>query len=112
MVKGKSLGILDSLFNRYLVYKIPNFLGFYIPCKFFSDGNDHTFMGRQYDLCNLHREMAAGDESGIEGILNRLERQRNLSFGFDLRSKGNGTSFPSIHAKDDRYLGTSIDAVS
>nr|XP_023888575.1 protein PTST homolog 2, chloroplastic [Quercus suber]POF21939.1 protein ptst, chloroplastic [Quercus suber] len=55
-------------------------------------------------------EMAAGDESGIEGILNRLERQRNLSFGFDLRSKGNGTSFPRIHAKDDRHLGTSIDA--
>ncbi|KAL0003998.1 hypothetical protein SO802_011559 [Lithocarpus litseifolius] len=55
-------------------------------------------------------EMAAGVESGIEGILNRLERQRNLSFGFDLRSKGNGTSFPSIHAKDDRHLGTSIDA--
>ncbi|KAK4598371.1 hypothetical protein RGQ29_015732 [Quercus rubra] len=55
-------------------------------------------------------EMAAGDESGIEGILNRLERQRNLSFGFDLRSKGNDTSIPSIHAKDDKHLGTSIDA--
>ncbi|KAL4639330.1 hypothetical protein ACB092_03G210100 [Castanea dentata] len=55
-------------------------------------------------------EMATGDESGIEGILNRLERQRTLSFGFDSRSKGNGSSFPSIHAKDDKHLGTSIDA--
>lgn len=69
-------------------------------------------MGRRYDSCNLHREMATGDESGIEGILNRLERQRTLSFGFDSRSKGNGSSFPSIHAKDDKHLGTSIDAVS
>lgn len=43
-------------------------------------------------------EMEAEDESGIEGILNRLERQRNLAFGFESSSK------------DDRHLGNTIDA--
>ena len=44
--------------------------------------------------------MEAEDESGIEGILNRLEGQRNLAFGFESSSK------------DDRHLGNTIDAVS
>uniref|UniRef100_A0A803MBJ2 Uncharacterized protein n=1 Tax=Chenopodium quinoa TaxID=63459 RepID=A0A803MBJ2_CHEQI len=40
-------------------------------------------------------ELAAEDESGIEGILNRLERQRNLSFGFKLGK--NGTNVENVN---------------
>ncbi|XP_021731128.1 uncharacterized protein LOC110698030 isoform X2 [Chenopodium quinoa] len=41
------------------------------------------------------RELATEDESGIEGILNRLERQRNLSFGFKLGK--NGTEVDNVN---------------
>lgn len=36
MVKGKSLGILDSLFNRLVVCKIANFLGFIYTANFLA----------------------------------------------------------------------------
>lgn len=43
--------------------------------------------------------MAVDDESGIEGILQRLERQRNLSFG--LKSGKNGTSVDYVNEDID-----------
>ncbi|KAF5449718.1 hypothetical protein F2P56_030135 [Juglans regia] len=54
-------------------------------------------------------ETAVEDESGIEGILNRLEKQRNMTFGFGLREQGNDAHFPSNHCEDDWHPGTSID---
>ncbi|KAF8390281.1 hypothetical protein HHK36_024806 [Tetracentron sinense] len=37
-------------------------------------------------------EMEGGDDAGIEGILSRLEKERNLSFGFGLREKESSSS--------------------
>ncbi|CAN0924138.1 Protein PTST homolog 2, chloroplastic [Linum grandiflorum] len=36
-------------------------------------------------------ETAAEDDSGVEGMLNRLKRQRNVSLGFELPQSGEGT---------------------
>ncbi|KAJ7943537.1 5'-AMP-activated protein kinase-related [Quillaja saponaria] len=46
-------------------------------------------------------ESVEEDESGIEGILSRLERQRNGSLGFVLSKTGNNVSFPSNGDKDE-----------
>ncbi|KAG7979404.1 hypothetical protein I3843_05G129800 [Carya illinoinensis] len=56
-------------------------------------------------------ETAVEDESGIEGILNRLEKQRNMTFGFGLREQGNDAHFPRSHCEDDWHPGTSIDTI-
>ncbi|KAJ4823259.1 hypothetical protein Tsubulata_042383 [Turnera subulata] len=45
-------------------------------------------------------EAAAEDESGIEGILNRLEKERNASFGFGLRDKRNRSH---LHSDDHTH---------
>ncbi|XP_034224362.1 protein PTST homolog 2, chloroplastic isoform X2 [Prunus dulcis] len=37
------------------------------------------------------------DDTGIEGILNRLEKQRNLTFGFNLKEKEDDVFFPSTY---------------
>lgn len=44
-------------------------------------------------------------ESGIEGILTRLEKQRNLLFGIDLGS--NGYSNHGSSGGDDSHIETS-----
>lgn len=49
--------------------------------------------------------------SGIEGILNRLEKQRNLTFGVGLKAKGNDAQFPTNRGKDDWQPGTLQDTV-
>ncbi|KAE8023336.1 hypothetical protein FH972_009044 [Carpinus fangiana] len=54
-------------------------------------------------------ETATEDESGIEGILNRLEKQRNLTFGVGLKAKGNDSKFPTKCGKDDWQPGTLQD---
>ena len=58
------------------------------------------------------REAATADDSGIEGILSRLEKERNINFGFALRDKENTTQLQSDHEKDDWLAGTSKDVVS
>lgn len=52
-------------------------------------------------------EQAIEDDSGIEGILNRLEKERNTNFGFGLREKGNTACVQSDGRKDDRHVETS-----
>lgn len=59
----------------------------------------------------MHRETAEEYESGIEGILNRLEKQRNMTFGIKLKQKGNDIRLESDHGKDDWHSGTSMDTV-
>ncbi|KAB1220732.1 hypothetical protein CJ030_MR3G002943 [Morella rubra] len=54
-------------------------------------------------------ETAEEYESGIEGILNRLEKQRNRTFGIKLKQKGNDIRLESDHGKDDWHSGTSMD---
>lgn len=60
----------------------------------------------------LLSEAVTGDDSGIEGILSRLEKERNINFGFSLREKENTTHLQSDHDEDDWPAGTSKDVVS
>ncbi|GLT55815.1 hypothetical protein SLA2020_289030 [Shorea laevis] len=46
-------------------------------------------------------EVAAEDGSGIEGILSRLEKERNINFGFGFNEKEISALFPSSDHKDD-----------
>ncbi|KAK2636284.1 hypothetical protein Ddye_031076 [Dipteronia dyeriana] len=54
-------------------------------------------------------EAATADDSGIEGILSRLEKERNINFGFALGDEGNTTQLQSNHEKDDWLAGTGKD---
>ncbi|KAL5761879.1 hypothetical protein ACOSP7_018143 [Xanthoceras sorbifolium] len=56
-------------------------------------------------------EAVTGDDSGIEGILSRLEKERNINFGFALREDENTTHLQSDHDKDDWLAGTSKDVI-
>lgn len=47
----------------------------------------------------------AGDDSGIDGILSRLEKERNMNFGFSLKEKEIGTRLLSENGEDDRLAG-------
>ncbi|KAM5567093.1 hypothetical protein ABKV19_015289 [Rosa sericea] len=49
-------------------------------------------------------------DTGIEGILNRLEKQRNLTLGFVLRDKEDSTGLANNDNKHDRCPETSTDA--
>lgn len=60
-----------------------SFLGNYSPA---SSSSGHSL------------EMETGDDNGIEGILNRLERQRSLSFG--LKAEKNDTNV-SVNVNED-----------
>ncbi|XP_073054355.1 protein PTST homolog 2, chloroplastic isoform X1 [Primulina eburnea] len=54
-------------------------------------------------------ERSADADTGIEGILNRLEKQRNINFGVDLKPVGYGTHATSKDEADDSHIGTSSD---
>jgi len=86
-------------------------LGFYQPLGFLATTEIMPFLGGWFDSWYFHRETATEDESGIEGILNRLEKQRNLTFGVGLKEKGNGAQFPINRGKDDWQPGTLLDTV-
>ncbi|XP_050373276.1 protein PTST homolog 2, chloroplastic [Argentina anserina] len=49
-------------------------------------------------------------DTGIEGILNRLEKQRNLSLGFVLKDKEGSTGIGNNDSKHDRHPDTAVDA--
>ncbi|XWS63569.1 hypothetical protein CRYUN_Cryun06bG0111400 [Craigia yunnanensis] len=55
-------------------------------------------------------EVVAEDECGIEGILSRLERERNMNFGFGFREKGDNTCFQSNDYEDKNLVDASKDA--
>lgn len=59
--------------------------------------------------CSFHRETSTLEEdTGIEGILSRLEKERNYSFGMGEKRKN--YHFPS--RKDDCSTNLSKDMVS
>ncbi|KAG5629529.1 hypothetical protein H5410_001246 [Solanum commersonii] len=51
-------------------------------------------------------ETVAEEDSGIEGILNRLEKERNSSLGIDLGKHGHTSHTSSRDNIDDRSFGT------
>ncbi|OMO51667.1 hypothetical protein CCACVL1_29656 [Corchorus capsularis] len=56
------------------------------------------------------QEVVAEDDSGIEGILSRLERERNINFGFGIREKGhNNTSSQSNDSEEESLVQSSMD---
>ncbi|XP_075506884.1 protein PTST homolog 2, chloroplastic-like isoform X1 [Primulina tabacum] len=54
-------------------------------------------------------EMNAAADTGIEGLLNRLEKQRSSNFGVDLEQFGYGTHATSKDEANNNYFGTSFD---
>lgn len=64
-------------------------------------------------ICFLCREMeTTEDEIGVEGILSRLQKQRNLTFGLGLGDKEHSTFLPSSDGKEDWHPKLSTDLVS
>lgn len=53
-----------------------------------------------------NREIVAEEDSGIEGILSRLEKERNSSLGIDLGKHGHSSHASSRDNIDDRSFGT------
>ncbi|KAK9277641.1 hypothetical protein L1049_007187 [Liquidambar formosana] len=54
-------------------------------------------------------ELEAEDETGIEGILSRLEKQRNMTFGIGLRENRDSTGLSGNADVADWRLGSSTD---
>lgn len=53
-----------------------------------------------------NRETVAEEDSGIEGILSRLEKERNSSLGIDLGKHGHISRNSSRDNIDERSFGT------
>lgn len=64
------------------------------------------------DLATVYfrRLSAEVDSAGIEGILSRLEKERNITFGVGLRINGSHGNVP-YHGVDDRLSQDSVDLV-
>lgn len=58
----------------------------------------------------LVRDMAAEDITGIEGILNRLEKERNLTLGINLGNTGCKTNAASENDGDHTHFRNLADA--
>ncbi|KAF3431399.1 hypothetical protein FNV43_RR26130 [Rhamnella rubrinervis] len=71
----------------------------------FSEGSSHSASssGRSLEMPTTE------DEIGIEGILSRLQKQRNLTFGLSLDGKDDRTYFPSNGGKNDQHPKISND---
>ncbi|KAK7274713.1 hypothetical protein RIF29_15810 [Crotalaria pallida] len=65
------------------------------------DGNATWDSGDKSSQPDSSGEIEAG-ESGIEGILNRLEKERNSSFGLEFREKEDSMSSENHEDKDER----------
>ncbi|OMO57959.1 Immunoglobulin E-set [Corchorus olitorius] len=56
------------------------------------------------------QEVVAEDDCGIKGILSRLERERNINFGFDAREKGDNNTCPrSSDSEEESLVQASMD---
>ncbi|THG03804.1 hypothetical protein TEA_026744 [Camellia sinensis var. sinensis] len=64
-----------------------------------------------YGVSSSGRSLEMGDEqeTGIEGILNRLEKQRNLSFGINMEKNGYSAGASSNYGGDDSHDADSAD---
>lgn len=58
------------------------------------------------------REASAEEDGGIEGILSRLEKERNMNLGLGLREKTNTERVLSNTGKSDSLARISLDSVS
>ncbi|KAG9140199.1 hypothetical protein Leryth_021759 [Lithospermum erythrorhizon] len=64
-----------------------------------------------FSFCiTVHREIINEEESGVEGILNRLQRERNSSLGFDMGRNGHGPLSSSGDEGDHWDFRTSTSA--
>lgn len=54
-----------------------------------------------------YRQIVADEDSGIEGILSRLEKQRNIDLGFNLGKTGYDAQSKSKDEGDGRHFDTS-----
>lgn len=91
-----------QVYNSSIFLKLPNRLVNFLDGPF-------TYI---FCIFCLVREQAIEDDSGIEGILNRLEKERNTNFGFGLREKGNTACVQSDGRKDDQHVETSKEEVN
>ncbi|KAL2546890.1 5'-AMP-activated protein kinase-related [Forsythia ovata] len=60
-------------------------------------------------LASSSGKIGAEEDAGIEGILSRLEKQRNTDYGINLENYGFGTYASSKDERENRHVGTSID---
>ncbi|KAK8655361.1 hypothetical protein V6N13_107942 [Hibiscus sabdariffa] len=54
-------------------------------------------------------EAAAEDDCGINGILSRLEKERNMNFGIDFKDKGDNTSSKTNCTEEESLVQASTD---
>lgn len=54
------------------------------------------------------RQIVADEDSGIDGILSRLEKQRNSDFGINLGENGCEAQSKSKDEGDDRHFDASL----
>lgn len=73
---------------------------------------DVRILGRFLIICFCSfRDVAAEDDCGIEGILSRLDRERNKNFGFGFREKDENTCSQSYDHEDVSLVEASMDSV-
>lgn len=65
-----------------------------------------------YEMYILIRVSQAESISGIEGILSRLEKERNIAFGVGLRDKGCNDLISMEEVQNRSYQGMPTDDVS
>lgn len=61
------------------------------------------------EIILLVRDSAAEGLTGIEGILNRLEKDRNLTLGINLRSNGHKSNASSETDRNHTHLQSIAD---
>ncbi|PIN15214.1 hypothetical protein CDL12_12146 [Handroanthus impetiginosus] len=76
--------------------------------KFISGNLDSLQLAASASL-GRSLEIGADEETGIEGILSRLEKQRNSDFGIDLPKYGYEAHAESKDEGDDKHFDTSLD---
>lgn len=54
------------------------------------------------------RESSADEDTGIEGILSRLEKQRNNDFGINIEGNGNKTHAEIKDGEEDSHFDSSL----
>lgn len=64
------------------------------------------------EMCIFIRKSPSESSSGVEGILNRLEKERNIAFGIGLRDKGGEGQITMDDIQHGNHLGMPVDEVS
>lgn len=64
------------------------------------------------EMCIVIRKSPSESNSGVEGILNRLEKERNITFGIGLRDKGGEGQITMDDIQHGSHQGMPVDEVS